>query len=95
MNKSYPEPPRQTIEDINPESATTDHLIAMVRTHREGEIYPTQKQMLDNLPVVLRELCDHLLSGKATALDIAYRLASMIDAIEDCPAPPVSAQRIH
>ena len=95
MNKSYPEPPRQTIDDLDPASATTDHLIAMARNHREGEIYPTQKQMLDNLPVVLRALCDHLLSGKATALDIAYRLASIIDAIEDCPAPPASTQRLH
>ena len=27
-------------------------------------------------------LGDHVLSGQATALDIAYRLASLIDAIE-------------
>mgnify|MGYP003591227347 CR=1 FL=1 len=95
MNKSYPEPPRQTIEDINPESATTDHLIAMVRNHREGEIYPTAEQLLGNLPVVLRALCDHVLTGQVTALDMAYRLASIIDALEDCPAPPASTQRLH
>jgi hypothetical protein len=36
----------------------------------------------------LRALCDHLLSGEATALDVTYRIASLIDAIEDRPAPP-------
>ena len=95
MNESYPEPPRQTIDDLDPASATTDHLIAMVRTHRDGEIYPTQKQLLDNLPVVLRALCDHVLTGQATALDVAYRLASIIDALDDCPVSPVSNQRLH
>ena len=93
MNKSYPEPPRQTIEDINPESATTDHLIAMVRNHREGEIYPTAEQLLGNLPVVLRALCDHVLTGQATALDVAYRLASVLDAIENSPVGPASSTR--
>jgi TPP-dependent trihydroxycyclohexane-1,2-dione (THcHDO) dehydratase len=95
LNKSYADPPRQTIEDLDPESATTDHLIAMVHNHREGEIYPTPEQLLGNLPVALRALCDHVLTGKATALDVAYRLASIIDALEDCPAPPASTQRLH
>ena len=95
MNESYPKPSRQTIDDLNPASATTEALIAIIRSHREGEDYPTPETLLANLPIVLRALCDHLLSGKATALDIAYRLASMIDAIEDCPAPPASTQRLH
>ena len=57
----------------------------MVRSHREGEEYPTAEVLLGNLPKVLRALCDHLLSGEATALDVAYRLASLIDAIEGVP----------
>lgn len=86
----YPAPPRQTLDDLDPESATTDRLIAMVRSHRTGEDYPTSEQLLVNLPVVLRALCDHLLSGEATALDAAYRLASIIDAVEGCQIKPNS-----
>ena len=62
-----------------------------MRSHRAGEDYPTAEVLLGNLPKVLRALCDYLLSGEATALDVAYRLASLIDAIEgrqDRPAPP-------
>ena len=95
MNKSYPEPQCQTIDDLDPASATTDHLIAMIRSHREDETYPTQKQLLDNLPVALLAICDHLLSGEASALDVTYRLASIIDAIENCPASPASTQHLH
>ena len=79
---TYPAPPRLTLDDLDPESATTDRLVAMVHAHREGEDYPTPEQLLGNLPVALRALCDHLLSGEATALDAAYRLASIIDAVE-------------
>ena len=75
-DETYPAPPRPTLADLDPESATTDALIAMVRSHRESEDYPTTEVLLANLPVVLRALCDHLLSGEATALDVAYRLAS-------------------
>ena len=73
-DKPYPDPPRQTIDDLDPESATTDRLIAMVRSHRTGADYPTPEQLLSNLPIALRALCDHLLSGEATALDAAYRM---------------------
>jgi hypothetical protein len=31
--------------------------------------------------MVLRARCDHLLSGQATALDVAYRLASIIEIV--------------
>jgi hypothetical protein len=89
-DKPYPDPPRPTVDDLDPESATTDRLIAMVRSHRAGEEYPTGEVLLGNLPKVLRALCDHLLAGEATALDVAYRIASLIDAIEgrqDRPAP--------
>ena len=94
-DKPYPDPPRQTIDDLDPDSATTDRLIAMVRSHREGEEYPTAEVLLGNLPKVLRALCDHVLSGEATALDVAYRLASLIDAIEGCQGQPVPTRRTH
>ena len=89
-DRSYPDPYRPTVDDLDPESATTDRLIAMVRSHREGEEYPAADVLLGNLPKVLRALCDHVLTGETTALDVAYRLASIIEAIEgrqDRPAP--------
>lgn len=82
-DKPYPDPHRPTLDDLDPEQATTDALVAMVRSHRTDETYPTAETLLGNLPVVLRALCDHLLSGNATALDAAYRLASIIDAVEN------------
>ena len=91
----YPDPPRPTLDDLDPEMATTDRLIAIVRSHREGEEYPTAEQLLGNLPKVLRALCDHLLSGEATALDVAYRVASLVDAIEGCRGQPVPTRRTH
>jgi len=45
--------------------------------------------------VVLRALCDHLLSGEATALDVAYRRVSLIAAIEGCPPSPALPLRLH
>ena len=93
--KTYPAPPRPTLDDLDPESATTDRLIALARSHRAGEEYPTSEQLLGNLPGVLRALCDHLLSGEATALDVAYRLASLIDAIEGCPDRAAPRERTH
>jgi hypothetical protein len=92
---AYPVPPRPTLDDLDPESATTDRLIAMVRSHREGEESPTAEVLLGNLPVVLRALCDHLLSGEATALDVAYRLASLIDTIEGRSDRPAPLRRTH
>jgi hypothetical protein len=92
---AYPDPPRPTLADLDPESATTNRLIALVRSHRAGEEYPTSEQLLGNLPVVLRALCDHLLAGEATALDVAYRLASIIKAIEGCQGNPVLARWTH
>ena len=78
----YADPHPLSLDDLDPESATTDRLIALVRRHRQGEEYPTAEQLLGNLPVVLSALGDHVLSGKATAFEVAYRLASLIDAIE-------------
>ena len=91
----YPPPPRPTLDDLDPESATTDALIEMVRQHREGEDYPTPEQLLAGLPTVLRALCDHLLTGEATALDVAYRLASIIEAIEGSRTPAKPPQPLH
>ena len=86
---------RPTLADLDPESATTDRLIAMVRSHRAGEEYPTAEVLLGNLPVVLRALCDYLLTGEATALDVAYRLASIIDVVDGALAPPGSSSVRH
>ena len=66
-----------------------------MRRHRAGEDYPTAEVLLGNLPKVLRALCDHLLAGAATALDVAYRLASLIDAIEGCQGQPAPPRRTH
>ena len=95
IDKPYSDPHRPTIDDIDPESATTDRLIALVRSHRGGQEYPIAEVLLDNLPVILRALCDHLLSGEATALDVAYRLASIIEAIEGSQTPQESPRRTH
>ena len=85
---AYPAPHRLTLDDLDPESATTDALIAMVRSHREGEDYPTPETLLAHLPVVLRALCDVLLAGEITALDAAYRVASLIDVVDGTRDPP-------
>jgi hypothetical protein len=91
----YADPHPLSLDDLDPESATTDRLIAMVRSHRKGEEYPTAETLLGNLPVVLRALCDHVLSGEVTALDVAYRLASIIDAIEGSQGQPAPPRRTH
>lgn len=92
---AYPAPHRPTIEDLDPEMATTDRLIAMVRQHRQGEAYPTAEALLGNLPLVLRALCDHVLTGQTTALDMAYRLASIIDAVEGCQSKLNPSRHTH
>ena len=94
MPDKYPLPPLPTLDDLDPESVTTDALIAMVRSHRRGEDYPTPETLLGHLPVVLRTLCDHILTGEATALDVAYRIASLIDALEGRQAPS-PRQHLH
>ena len=92
---AYPAPHRPTLADLDPESATTDALIARVRSHRQGEPYPTPEQLLAHLPVVLRALCDVLLAGEVTGLDVAYRLASIIDAVDGAIDPPGSPAIQH
>jgi hypothetical protein len=92
---AYPAPPPLSLADLDPATVTTDRLIAMVRSHRTGEEYPTAEVLLGNLPKVLRALCDHILAGQTTALDVAYRIASLIDAIEGCPDRPAPSRRTH
>ncbi len=92
---TYPDPPRPTLDDLDPESATTDRLIALVRSHRAGEEYPTAEVLLGNLPKVLHALCDHILAGQTTALDVAYRIASLIEATEGCPDRAAPRKRTH
>ena len=91
----YADPHPLSLDDLDPESATTDQLIARVRSHRKGEEYPTAEVLLGNLPVVLCALCDHVLSGEATALDVAYRIASLIDVIEGRQGQPPPPRRTH
>ncbi|MBK8751419.1 MAG: hypothetical protein IPL99_07115 [Candidatus Competibacteraceae bacterium] len=94
-HSAYPAPPRPTIDDLDPESTTTDRLIAMVHSHRTGEDYPHPS----NCSSIYRSCCGRCaiirLSGEATALDAAYRLASIIDAVEGCQEPPDPSQRMH
>ena len=94
-DETYPAPPRPTLADLDPESATTDRLVALARSYREGETYPTPEQLLANLPVVLRALCDVLLTSEITALDAAYRLASIVDIVEGAIDPPGSPSIRH
>ena len=61
----------------------------MVGSHREGEEYPAAEALIGNLPKVLRALCDHVLTGQATPLDVAYRLASIIDVVENVAPDPI------
>lgn len=79
---------RPTLDDLAPENVTTEALVERVRHHRAGEAYPTAEVLLGNLPKVLRVLCDHVLTGQATPLDVAYRLASIIDVIENVAPDP-------
>ena len=92
---SYPAPPPVSLDDLDPATIATDQLVALVHSHRQGEEYPTAEVLLGNLPKVLRALCDHLLSGEATALDVAYRLVSLIDAIEGRSDRSGSRRRTH
>jgi hypothetical protein len=66
-----------------------------VHSHWDGQEYLTAEVLLGSLLVILRARCDHLLSGEATALDVAYRLASIIEAIEGSQTPQESPRRTH
>ncbi len=40
-----------------------------IRANALDKEYPTAEQLLGNLPVVLRTLCDHVLTGQVSTLD--------------------------
>ena len=65
---------------------TTDELVAMARVNRQGEAYPTPERLIENLPVVMRGLCDYVLSGEADVYHTAYAIASLIEVIEHTKA---------
>jgi hypothetical protein len=93
---AYPAPcTRPTRADLDPERAATDGLVALARGHREGQDDPAPERLPGNLPAVLRALCDVLLAGEITALDAAYRLASIIDAVEGAIDPPGAPAARH
>lgn len=73
---------------IEPVEVTTDHLVAEAHANRAGLEYPTVEQAIANLPVVLRALCDHLLEVHPDAMDVARRLASIIEAVEHVQGGP-------
>jgi hypothetical protein len=64
------------------ELPTTEELVGNAHANREGEPYPDAQRLLENLPVILRAVCDYVLSGEADAVSVARALASMIDVIE-------------
>ena len=70
---------------------TTDELVAMARAHRPAEAYPTPERLFENLPVVMRGLCDYALSGEADAYHTAYAIASLIEVIEHVRDTPLKA----
>ena len=90
-----PAPHRPTLADLDPERAATDGLVAMARGHREGQDDPAPERPPGNLPAVLRARCDVLLAGAITALDAAYRLASIIGAVEGALDPPGAPAARH
>ncbi|HUM92296.1 MAG TPA: hypothetical protein PLM32_13130 [Candidatus Competibacter sp.] len=54
-DKPYPDPPRPTIDDLDPESATTDRLTAMVHSNREGQEKLTRAKELATRYAALRK----------------------------------------
>ena len=67
---------------------TTDELVAEAHANREGQAYPDAQMLICNLPVVLRGLCDYVLSSDATAYDVSRALASIIDVVEHIKGKP-------
>jgi hypothetical protein len=67
--------------------------VVLARAHRQGEAYPTPARRLENLPVVMRGLCDDVLSGEADAYHTAYVIASLIEVIEPVRAEATQGNR--
>jgi len=75
----------KTVEELlgDTEEVSTDLLVGLAHENRADTEYQDDRTLLENLPVVLRGVCDYVLSGEAKVLDVAYALASLIDAIEN------------
>ena len=78
---------------MEPVEVTTDAPVAEAHANRAGLEYPTAEQAVANLPVVLRALCNHLLEVHPEAVDVARRLASIIEAVEHVQSGPVERER--
>jgi hypothetical protein len=92
--RTNPEPDAEPAPEPDPEHwPTTAELVAQSHARRLGEPYPTPEMLLKNLPVMLRAVCDFLLSGQASPYDIALTLASLIDAVENVQRDPPAADR--
>ena len=78
-----------TIEELlgATKEVSTDLLVELAHGNRTGAEYQDEATMLANLPIVLRAICDYVLSDEAKVLDVAYALASLVDAIEHRPSP--------
>ena len=94
-HKPYPDSASPDHRQPRPESATTDRLIALVRQSPRGRGLPHRLKLCSATCRGPARPCDHLLSGEATALDVAYRLASLIDAIEGRSDRPAPLRRTH
>lgn len=62
----------------------------MARAHHQGEAYLSPARLTENLPVIMRGLCDDRLSGEADVFHTAYAIASLIKVIEHVREPPPS-----
>ena len=86
----------KTVEELlgDMDEVTTDFLVELAHGNRADTEYQDDLRLLENLPVVLRGVCDYVLSGDAEVLDVAYALASLVDAIEHRPSgsPPLGKQ---
>ena len=74
----------KTVEELlgDTDEVTTELLVELAHGNRADTEYQDDFTLLENLPVVLRGVCDYVLSGEAKVLDVAYALASLVDAIE-------------
>ena len=84
----------QTIEELlgATKEVSTDLLVELAHGNRTAADYQDAATLLDNLPIVLRAICDYVLSDDAKVLDTAYALASLVDAIEHRPKPALGAR---
>lgn len=71
---------------------STDLLVELAHANRTGTEYQDEATLLAHLPVVLRAISDYVLSDEMHALDTAYALASLVDAIEHRPKPALGAR---